>query len=226
MINNELKQQLLTEFGQFVETLEEGIPNEAENSTDLFTLFEALLALKTEVKQESRQFKAALESFKEVFSALQKNYDNLAQELSQRRQEQQSDFQKQRQSILKPLLLELIEFRDRLDQGWIHAKAHRPTFLQKLFKQGSSFIASILQGQAMLLSRLDQILDRYEVRPLLVANQTFDPFTMRAVAIESNPNLPQGLVIEEIRKGFLWHDDVLRAAEVSVNKQQGEQSSE
>jgi molecular chaperone GrpE len=41
---------------------------------------------------------------------------------------------------------------------------------------------------------------------------------MRAVEMDSQPHLENGIVTGELRKGFLWEEDVLRLAEVKVNK--------
>jgi len=41
---------------------------------------------------------------------------------------------------------------------------------------------------------------------------------MTAVEIAHDAKLDNGIVIEELRKGFLFGDQVLRLAEVKVNK--------
>ena len=41
---------------------------------------------------------------------------------------------------------------------------------------------------------------------------------MSAVEISHDPKLDNGIVIEELRKGFLFEENVLRLAEVKVNK--------
>ena len=48
--------------------------------------------------------------------------------------------------------------------------------------------------------------------------QTFDPLKARAVAIVADGTAPDGTVIEEVRAGFLWDDQVLRTAEVVVSQ--------
>ena len=45
-----------------------------------------------------------------------------------------------------------------------------------------------------------------------------DPHTMNAVEIDRDPKIDNGIVLEELRKGFLFEDQVLRIAEVKVNK--------
>ena len=46
----------------------------------------------------------------------------------------------------------------------------------------------------------------------------FDPRLASAVATVENRALADGVVVEELRPGFLWHDELLRPAEVVVAK--------
>jgi molecular chaperone GrpE len=41
---------------------------------------------------------------------------------------------------------------------------------------------------------------------------------MRAIEIENRNDVENGIVTGEIRKGFMWENEVLRLAEVKVNK--------
>jgi molecular chaperone GrpE len=45
-----------------------------------------------------------------------------------------------------------------------------------------------------------------------------DPVTMTAVETGNNLKVENGIVLEELRKGFLYKDQVLRLAEVKVNR--------
>jgi molecular chaperone GrpE len=51
-----------------------------------------------------------------------------------------------------------------------------------------------------------------------VLGQSVDPHTMTVVELDHNPELENGIVTRELRKGFLWGNDVLRLAEVKANK--------
>jgi molecular chaperone GrpE len=48
--------------------------------------------------------------------------------------------------------------------------------------------------------------------------QPFDPRQARVVATAADTSVAEGTVIEEVRTGFLWNDQVLRTAEVIVSK--------
>jgi molecular chaperone GrpE len=46
----------------------------------------------------------------------------------------------------------------------------------------------------------------------------FDPRLARAIGTAADSAVAEGTVIEEVRAGFLWDDQVLRTAEVIVSK--------
>jgi len=70
----------------------------------------------------------------------------------------------------------------------------------------------------MTVQRLDQVLLDRRVVLLRLENQAFDPRYARVVATSAESTAPDGTVIEEVRAGFIWDDQVLRTAEVIVSK--------
>ena len=94
--------------------------------------------------------------------------------------------------------------------------------VESLFKSSRKkdihFIKRYTQGQAMTIKRLDQLLQRYQVSPVECLGELLDPVTMRAVETSCLPKLENGMVLEELRKGFIYQGQVLRLAEVRVNK--------
>ena len=71
------------------------------------------------------------------------------------------------------------------------------------------------------LRRLDEILVRRGVRPLPALEEVFDPHTMHAAELAKDPDRADGIVVGELRKGFLYNDDLLRSADVVVNRVEG-----
>ena len=68
----------------------------------------------------------------------------------------------------------------------------------------------------MSLRRLEELLARQQVRPMESLGKPVDPHTMKVMEVEpdSRPDLASGTVTAELRKGFLWGEEVLRLAEV------------
>jgi len=217
MIEESHKAALLETFGGYLDQLDD-LPQDPAGETDLYALFAELAALRTEVKAESRQFNGALEQFKDAHEVLRLAQGQLERELEQTRQAQATD----RRAALKPALLELLDFYDRLAAGQAALNNYQPVkgwFRRiKSFRQDRLFIQSIREGQAMTLRRLEETLTRYHVRPLETLGLPVDPHTMTVVELDRQPDLDNGVVTAELRKGFLWGEETLRLAEVKANK--------
>ena len=208
------KERLVERFRAYLETRDtQASETVAAESPDLYTLFAEQAALKNEVKIESRQIKAALDQFRELFDTLRQTNTRLGNELER----QQQRAQDQQREAERELLLELLELRDRLQAGHDQARRYRPGWLARRGGAGA-FVAGMADGSAMNLDRLDEILSRREVKPLRAVGRAFDPQTMRAVEVVHDPAREDGEVVDEQRAGYLQHDRLLRLAEVIVNK--------
>ncbi|MGR9043689.1 MAG: nucleotide exchange factor GrpE [Gammaproteobacteria bacterium] len=209
------KNELLEDFREFLERskLE---PAAAPDKVDLATLLAEMAGLKTEVKAESRQFKSTLETLSSALITVQDDNKALSEELTLHGERLE---QKQRE-ITRTLLLEIVDIYDRLASGLEVLERYRP--VRTLFKRSRDkdirFIQRFKEGQLMTAKRFEQLMQRYQVRPIECIGKLLNPITMTAVEIGHDPKLENGIVLEELRKGFLFQDQVLRLAEVKVNK--------
>lgn len=220
MLDNNSKEQLIDEFSTLLDSIQndsDSLPY-PEKTVDLFSLFKELGSLKTEVKQESRQFKMAIDSFKTVFDTLQKSHDILSEELMLRRQEQAQAVEQQKSAILKPILLQLIELRERLSLSTSNQKSPFSKWFATIFKRQIAFTKALIDGQSITLKRVDDLLALHDVQPGHALQTVFNPEWMCAVGVEHHPELQNGWVLSEINKGFFWKNEILRIAEVIVNK--------
>jgi molecular chaperone GrpE len=210
----ELRDRLLQRFGQYLDSAPPGLgePSQPEREIDLFTLFTELAALKNEVKLESRQVRRAVEHSQELIDGLREGNQQVRNELTRRRQAQDEV----RQAAERPLLLELLELRDRIEAALNSVRDYRPGALSA--RKTNRFLAGVGEGMEISLRRLDGLLTRYQVRALDSVGRRMDPDTMQAVAIENREDQEDGVVLAELRKGFLRAGEVLRLAEVVVNK--------
>ncbi|MCB1826369.1 MAG: nucleotide exchange factor GrpE [Candidatus Competibacteraceae bacterium] len=210
------KEQLLERFRAYLDELPEADSTaEGNRHTNLYSLFAELVALKTEVKLESRQIKTVLDEFRAVFETLQTSQSQLGGELDRVR----NALPEQRRAALKPVLLELLELRDRQEAGLRTLQSHRPSPLGRLCRREQALLQAVAQGQEISLRRLDQILNSQQVAALAARGQPLDPHTMRAAELDRRPDLANGIVTEELRKGYTWQGELLRLAEVKVNRQ-------
>lgn len=206
------KERLIEEFRACLETCEES--DEDDKTVDLHTLLAEMAALKNEIRLESRQFKSMLEEMRNFGDALREQNERLNRDLDLAREQAAAGKQKAERG----LLLDMLDLRDRLQAGVDAGAAHHPSFFARLVPGETRFAESMGQGLALTLSRVDDALAGYRVRPLDVAGQPLDPHLMRAVGIETVADKPDGVVLREARRGFFHGSELLRAAEVIVNK--------
>lgn len=180
---------------------------------DLYTLLAEVAALKNEVKIESRQVKAALDQFRDVFDLVRQAQARLEEGQAQRSESER----RARQDGEQGLLLELLELRDRLQAGHDQARRYNPGWLASL-GGAREFVGGMTQGLSMNLKRLDDTLARRGVLPLRVLGLRFDPQTMHAAEVSWDPDQADGSVLAEIRRGFIQGEHLLRPAEVRVNR--------
>lgn len=206
------KETLMEEFRAFLESDFAQAALENAPAVGLTTLLSELAALKNEVRLEARQFKTALDTLQ---GALRVEQEALQAESARHREETA----RMRRDTLRPLLIQLLDLRDRMAAGVQAAASYRPgRFKRWRRKREIGLLKALGEGQALTLQRLEQLLSSYDVQSIEAINRGFDPHLMRAAEIERRPELDNGIVTAELRRGFYWGEEVLRIAEVKVNK--------
>jgi molecular chaperone GrpE len=224
-VDDAVKEHLLDQLRHYldgIETLPETVADLGSTEADLFTVFVELAAVRNEVRTESRLVKEALDQFRGVFGTLQSSHATLEQELKRA----QADARERGQAQLRPLLLDLLELRDRLDAALQPPVAPQPppSWLDRWRKRRAE-PEDWREGLAITARRLDRILAERRVARIELVGQRFDPRLARAVGTRQDAHAGPGIVLEEVRAGYSWDDDPLRTAEVIVNKS-GEGDSE
>ena len=82
----------------------------------------------------------------------------------------------------------------------------------------SDKVSNFLTGFKMIYTRLIGILDSLEVKEIPVLGCEFDPNVAEAVLTEHDSNKPENVVLEVLKKGYMFKDKLLRPAMVKVNK--------
>ncbi len=210
------KVQLMEEFSKFIDATEQENDGEEEH-VDLFSLFSELAALKAEVKLESRQIRRAVDEFKKIFDLLESNNMLLQKQLSEALNAKAA----QQKDILRPLLLDFLELHDRLSHNIsMMAQAPKSRLILWWKKQQRSMIERWRKGFTIVLKVMEQRLFDYEVTVIKTIGQPLDPTLMRVISIANDLSQADGIVLEELRKGYCWRGSVLRHAEVSINKRE------
>jgi molecular chaperone GrpE len=218
-LNATIKETLLDRFRVYLDGLDDSDSGEApialdesSEASDLFSVFVELAATRSEVHTQSRLTKDALDQFRAVFDTLQSSHSAMEQELKDAR----ARGREQNRMALRPLLLDIIDVRDRLVAG-LASTAPPPAagwFARWLRKTPA--MDPWREGLNMTLRRLDQVLADRRVTALDVVGRPFTPSLARVVATIDDPTVDDGVVVGEVRAGFAWEDELLRPAEVTV----------
>jgi molecular chaperone GrpE len=180
-------------------------------------LFAELSILRNEVRIEARQFKTALDDMRALGQLLGEQNERLTRDLERAREAAASA---QRQ-VERRLLLDMLDVRDRVDAAVSVFRAWRPSFLSRLATTETKIVRGMGEGIELTLQRLDDLLVERRVRPIEALGTRLDPNIMRAIGVESDPLRGVGEVLREVRRGYLREDDLLRPAEVIVNRLSG-----
>ncbi len=211
-------EQLLSQFKDFLLQGEQLSPEnndaieKASKQIDLYQLFSELFALKTEVKKDARQQKETVAHFTRILDTLQNSNNQLTQELGKA--------EKQRENAIiqakKDLLEGIIDLNDRLEATLISMEHFKPPFMER--KASREFHKGIQQGLAMTLRRIEQLLNSHDITPVETIGKAVNPHTMRVTELREEAKQPDGIVLEEIRRGYLHQSKLFRLAEVVANK--------
>jgi molecular chaperone GrpE len=79
-------------------------------------------------------------------------------------------------------------------------------------------LQTFLKGVGMILSHLYEMLKEYGVRPIEAEGKIFDPHYHEALMQAENKDLPEHTIVEELQKGYLLNDKVIRTSKVKVSK--------
>jgi molecular chaperone GrpE len=130
---------------------------------------------------------------------LQADFDNTRKRL-----------EKEKQDFLKfaneGIILELLNILDDLERT------------VELAQSKHQDLSAFLKGVEMILAHLYDMLKEYDVRPIEAEGTIFDPHYHEALIQVENKDVPEHTIVEELQKGYLLNDRVIRTAKVKVSK--------
>jgi len=134
--------------------------------------------------------------------ALQDKYLRLAAEFDNYKKLAQRDRREYTRFANEQLLKELLPTVDNLERAIQSAQVSRDT-------------TTILEGVKLTLKQFLETLAKFGVRQISSLGQPFDPSHHQAVSRVDSTE-PEGTVVEELQKGYLLHERILRPAMVAV----------
>ena len=133
---------------------------------------------------------------------LQADFDNTRKRLER----EKNDFVK---FANEGIILELLNILDDLERT------------VELAQSKHQDLSAFLKGVEMILAHLYDMLKEYGVKPIEAQGKLFDPHYHEALIQIENKDMPEHTNIEELQKGYLLNDRVIRTAKVKVTKKPG-----
>ena len=159
------------------------------------------VAEETEMSLEEK-YEAAIEESKQSydrFLRVSAEFENF----KKRKQREMADFRK---FANEALIQELLPTVDNLERALESAK------------QEEGAAETLIEGVDMILGETLKILEKFQVIPIEALNKPFDPSFHQAVFREETDQHPENTVVNEVQKGYLLHDRLLRPAMVVVSQ--------
>ena len=158
---------------------------------------------KTEPEEDSQPDAAAklaaeLEKYKDAALRARADLDNYRKRVAR---EKEDAIRYANNSLLESLLPIVDNFELGLDAA-----------------KNASDAAGIIQGLEMVRKQLEDFLRDHGVEIVNAVGDPFDPNLHEAVAHEPSPDLADGTVVRQLRKGFKLKDRLIRPASVVVSK--------
>jgi molecular chaperone GrpE len=105
------------------------------------------------------------------------------------------------EEAIRRIFLSLLAIIDDLEQAYLStSKDERP----------------LADGVQMIHRKFLALLEKEGVRPIESVGKKFDPEIHHAVATVKRKEVERGTVIDDLRRGYLWKNELLRPAQVRI----------
>ncbi len=150
----------------------------------------------------SSEAEQARQELEEQFDILKKRYIMLKADFENYKRRTQAQMEEIRKNANEELVQELLPILDNFERALNSTD------------EGSGF----RQGVEMIFQQLHNCLAKQGLKPIASEGQPFDPRYHEAVSMEGSPE-GELVVKEELQKGYVFQDKVLRASMVHVTQE-------
>lgn len=160
---------------------------------------EKVLTLKESEYLKLNEEAQKAQEYQDRLLRLQADFENTRKRLERERQ----DFAK---FANEGIILELLNVLDDLERTVGLAESKHQD------------LQAFLKGVEMILAHLYELLKEHGVKPIEAQGKLFDPNYHEALMQAEDNKMPENTVVEEMQKGYLLNDRVIRTAKVKVSK--------
>jgi molecular chaperone GrpE len=152
------------------------------------------------------ELEAALEAAKREAAEYWDKYLRVRAEMENFKKRVERAYADEARRYRKDLLLKLLSVLDNLERAVAYQDA-----------SGRAVdAASLLQGLRLTYQQFKELLASEGLSEVKALGEPFDPAKHEAVATEVAPDKPEGVIVDELQKGYQFEDELLRPARVKV----------
>ena len=149
-----------------------------------------------ETKTEEKKERNELQEMRELLQRKQAEFENYRKQVDKR-------FIEMKELANKNLIFKLLPVVDNFNLALKSADTN-------------SNPEDFIKGVELIYSQLFSFLENNNVQSMVTEKKKFDPYFHEAL-MKVDSDLPENMIIEELQKGFLLHDRVLRHAKVKIS---------
>lgn len=194
---------------------------ETEDVPDIYTFYEALAALRHEVRQGNRKTAEAFSQFGDTLGSFDSELKRWSAEAARADKSSHANDSKDTGKSLRLPLVEMADRIHRLRDSFQKVPAEKAGwFGQRIVAAWQGAWQEREQAVQLLSEQAAALLSATGLTPIPVQGRPFDPTLMTAVA--RNEDSTDGgalVVVEEITRGYLYQNNIVRLAEVRVARQ-------
>ncbi|MBF0327602.1 MAG: nucleotide exchange factor GrpE [Nitrospirae bacterium] len=113
------------------------------------------------------------------------------------------------------IVYELLPVMDSLDMALQHSSTGN-----------SEALSALAKGVENTLREMNRTLEKFGLTQIEAAGKAFDPSVHHAMSQVERNDMDENMVVQELRKGYMYKEKVLRATLVTVSKRTSENNSE
>ncbi len=159
----------------------------------------------TTPETDAEQLQARVAELEQAYEEQKNLYLRTLADFQNYRRRQHEEIERQRGLLLESLMEDLLPILDNFERALQAAEATRE-------------LEPLVEGVRMTERQIKAVLARYDIHPIIAIGQPFDPNLHEAIQRVETTDYEDGVVVDEVERGYRMGERVLRPSRVIVAK--------
>ncbi len=159
----------------------------------------------TTPETDAEQLQARVAELEQAYEEQKNLYLRTLADFQNYRRRQHEEIERQRGLLLESLMEDLLPILDNFERALQAAEATRE-------------LEPLIEGVRMTERQIKAVLARYDIHPIIAIGQPFDPNLHEAIQRVETTDYEDGVVVDEVERGYRMGERVLRPSRVIVAK--------